>query len=211
MCQQVIDIMSMACSLNEYVYKIFFMKNLICGIYMIAVISVISACNNSSTSEKKDSVDSANAVNKEVKAVDQASSKFAVNAADGGMMEVAVGKLASEKAVSKRIRAFGQMMVKDHSEANDKLKGIASSLNIALPDSLSDDSKKELDNLSKKTGKDFDKAYMDMMVDDHKKDVAEFRKAADNLSDSTIKSFAESTLPVLEKHLDSAQSIVAKK
>ncbi len=50
-----------------------------------------------------------------------------------------------------------------------------------------------------------------MMVDDHKKDIAEFRKCADNCSDSTIKNFAANTLPVLEKHLDSIQAIAGKK
>jgi putative membrane protein len=62
-----------------------------------------------------------------------------------------------------------------------------------------------------KKGKDFDKEYVSMMLDDHKKDIAEFRKCADNCSDSTIKSFAYNTLPVLEKHLDSIQVIANKK
>jgi putative membrane protein len=63
------------------------------------------------------------------------------------------------------------MMVKDHSQANENLKTIANSLNIALPDSVSDDTRKEIDKLKMKKGKDFDKAYVDMMVDDHKKDI----------------------------------------
>jgi len=101
--------------------------------------------------------------------------------------------------------------VKDHSEANNKLKGIASERNVALPDSLGNDAKDEIAKLMKKSGKDFDKAYVDMMVDDHEKDVSEFRKAADNLSDSSIKEFARTTLPVLETHLDSIKAIAGKK
>jgi len=103
------------------------------------------------------------------------------------------------------------MMVKDHTEANGTLKGIASSLNIAIPDSVGDDARKEIDKMKMKKGKDFDKEYVSMMLDDHKKDIAEFRKCADNCSDSTIKSFASNTLPVLEKHLDSIQAIANKK
>src|SRR5207344_3162377 len=136
-------------------------------------------------------------------------SNFAVEAANGGMMEVLLGKVAQENASSARVRAFGEMMVKDHTEAGNKLKDIASSMNIALTDSVSDDSRKEIDKLKKKKGKDFDKAYVSMMVDDHKKDIAEFRKCADNCSDSSIKSFASDALPVLEKHLDSIQAIAA--
>lgn len=169
-----------------------------------------SACNNNSTSDHTDAVDSAKTVNKEVKAVLPDASNFAVNAANGGLMEVELGKIAEDNASSARVKAFGAMMVKDHSEANSNLKGIANSLNIAIPDSVSNDSRKEINDLKMKKGKEFDKAYVKMMVDDHKKDIAEFRKCADNCSDSTIKNFAYTTLPVLEKHLDSIQAIAAK-
>jgi len=179
-------------------------------IYTVFVlISGLFACNSSSN-EHQDTVDSAKEINKEVKAVQPDASNFAVNAANGSMMEVELGKIAQEKASSTRVKAFGEMMVKDHSEANQNLKSIATSLNIALPDSVSDDAKKEIDKIKKKKGRDFDKAYVDMMVEDHKKDIAEFRKCADQCSDSTIKSFAYNTLPVLEKHLDSIQAIAGK-
>ncbi|MDP4213563.1 MAG: DUF4142 domain-containing protein, partial [Bacteroidota bacterium] len=97
------------------------------------------------------------------------------------------------------------------SAANDQLKTVASTLNITLPDSVSDDARKEIDKLKMKKGKDFDKAYVNMMLDDHKKDIADFRKCADNCSDSSIKAFASNTLPTLEKHLDSVQAIAGKK
>ena len=189
-----------------------FMKRIFFAICMLLAIYVIQSCNsNSNTNMAKDSVDSANDANKRLQPVDAGSAEFAVKAANGGMMEVEGGKLASEKASSKRIKSFGDMMVKDHSEANDKLKRIATGLNIALPDTLSYDSKTELNKLANKKGKDFDKAYMNMMLEDHKNDLTEFRRAADNLKDSSIKSFAETTLPVLEKHLDSVEAITGKK
>jgi len=169
----------------------------------------LCACGGGNSEKHEDTVDSAKEVNKVVKPVQADASNFAVEAANGGMMEVLLGKVAQENASSPRVKAFGEMMVKDHTEAGDKLKNIASSLNITLPDSLSDDSRKEIDKLKKKKGKDFDKAYVSMMVDDHKKDIAEFRKCADNCSDSSIKSFASDALPVLEKHLDSIQAIAA--
>jgi putative membrane protein len=185
------------------------MKTVIfCALLAIAV--GFFACN-SDNDNKKDSVDSAKAVNKELKPVQADASNFAVKAAEGGMMEVQLGKVAQENAYSPQVKAFGAMMVKDHTEAGDNLKGIASSLNIALPDSVSNDTQKEIDMLKMKKGKNFDKAYVNMMLDDHKKDIAEFRKCADNCSDSTIKAFAYNTLPVLEKHLDSIQVIANKK
>jgi putative membrane protein len=184
-------------------------KVLISGLFAFSLGFV--ACNNGNNDNHQDTVDSAKAVNKEVKAVQPDASNFAVAAANGGMMEVELGKIAENQAVNPRVKAFGAMMVKDHSEANATLKGISSTLNIALPDSVSDDTRKEIDKMKMKKGKDFDKDYVSMMVDDHKKDIAEFKKCGENCSDSTIKSFANNTLPVLEKHLDSIQAIANKK
>jgi putative membrane protein len=181
------------------------MKTLLFPACMCLILGLSSCANN--TGDHTDTVDSAKAVNKEVKAVQSDASDFAVNAANGGMMEVELGKIAEENASSDRVKAFGAMMVKDHSEANSTLKGIAGTLNIALPDSVSNDSRKEINDLKKKRGKDFDKAYVKMMVDDHRKDIDEFRKCADKCSDSAIRNFAYLTLPVLEKHLDSIEAI----
>jgi putative membrane protein len=190
------------------IIKIEYMKTVIFSSFLALGLGLYS-CNNAE--KPQDTVDSAKAVNKEVKAVQPDASNFAVNAANGGMMEVILGNIAQEKASSPRVKAFGEMMVKDHTEANNNLKAIATSLNIAIPDSVSDDTKKEIDHMKMKKGKDFDKAYVKMMLEDHKKDIAEFRKCADNCSDSTIKSFASNTLPVLVKHLDSIQAIAGKK
>jgi putative membrane protein len=168
---------------------------------------MLLACNSSSTNQQQDSVDSAKNVNDSTASTISKASDFATEAASGGMMEVQLGKLAEQKAQSKRVKAFGAMMVKDHTQANDELKAIAAKQNIVLPDSMSNDKKKNLDDLSKKTGNDFDKAYMDMMVDDHKEDVSKFKDAAQNSPDSAVKAFAAKAVPVLQKHLDSAQAI----
>ena len=99
------------------------------------------------------------------------------------------------------------MMATDHTNANNELKAMATSNSIAVPTALKTDQQMHVDMLKKKSGKDFDKAYMDMMLDDHKSDVGEFKKASTGLSDASYKAFAIKTLPVLQKHLDSAQAI----
>lgn len=189
------------------------MKTLVWGVFLLSALAFTQACNNSGSSGSssgQDAVDSAKTANKVNQPVQKDASDFAVEAANGGMMEVELGKVAQDKAVSQRVRDFGAMMVKDHSAADDNLKQIASNLNITLPDSVSDDTRKDIDKLKMKKGKDFDKAYVDMMLDDHQKDIAKFRQCADNCSDSAIRSFAATTLPTLEKHLDSIQAIAKK-
>lgn len=142
--------------------------------------------------------------------VDAKTIEFVNKAASGGMMEVQLGQLAKQKAVSPRVKDFGSMMNTDHTNAINELKNLASAKNLPLPASLSAADQKHVDAMGKMTGKSFDKMYMDMMVNDHKKDIAEFKKASNDLKDADIKSFAGKTLPVLEKHMDSATAIHRK-
>ena len=138
------------------------------------------------------------------------STEFATKAAAGGMMEVEAGKLAQQNAMSQRVKNFGGMMVTDHSQANEELKSLAAANNITLPASLPADLQKHIDMLSGLKGDAFDKHYMDMMVNDHKEDIGEFKKEANATVNDAFKAFAAKTLPTLQKHLDSAQAIHGK-
>jgi putative membrane protein len=131
---------------------------------------------------------------------------FVEKAAIGGMAEVELGNLAQQKAASEDVKKFGARMVQDHSKANDELKQIASTKGVQLPSSLDKKHQSDMDRLQKMSGADFDKAYMSHMVDDHKEDVAEFKKEASGGRDSDVKGFASKTLPTLEEHLKMAQS-----
>jgi putative membrane protein len=87
------------------------------------------------------------------------------------------------------------------------MRGLAASKQIILPDTLSVRQKKEHDDLAKKHGTAFDKAYVKMMVDDHKEDIEEFKHAAMNANDPDIKALAAANIPILQKHLDSVQNL----
>lgn len=130
--------------------------------------------------------------------------KFADAAAKGGMMEVMLGNIAETNASNQKVKDFGKMMVDDHTKANDALKSWAMNANYKLPSSLDAGQQKMVDDLKMKNGADFDKAYTDMMVTDHKKDIAEFKKeATDGTGD--LKTFASTTVPTLEMHLSKAE------
>jgi len=131
---------------------------------------------------------------------------FVQKAAVGGIAEVEMGKMAQQKASNDQVKQFGSRMVEDHSRANDELKKIASGKGIALPTELDAKHKAKMDKMQKLSGAQFDRAYMDDMVADHKEDVAEFKKQASSGKDSDLKAFAAKTLPTLEDHLKMAQS-----
>ena len=119
-------------------------------------------------------------------------------AAKGGMMEVAMGTLASQNGQSDDVKSFGKRMVTDHSKANDELKSIAAQKSVKLP------SKEPTEKWSS------DKAYINMMVKDHEKDLAEFQDEANNGSDPDVKKFAEDTAKVVQEHLDLAKQTQSK-
>jgi putative membrane protein len=137
---------------------------------------------------------------------DSPDSSFFKNAAEGGMSEVELGQLAQTKASSPAVKDFGAMMVKDHSAANDKLKALAASEGVSLPDSPSMMQKASKTKLMM-SGDSFDKSYIKGMIADHKEDIKEFQKEVAEGKDPQAKAFASATLPTLQMHLQKIQSI----
>jgi putative membrane protein len=130
---------------------------------------------------------------------------FVVQAAKGGMAEVELGKLAAEKAASDEVKKFGQRMADDHAKALDELKSLAQSKNITLPTSIDAKDKALEGRLSKLSGPAFDRAYMQAMLADHRKDVGAFRRESRAGKDADVKTWASKTLPTLEDHLKMAE------
>jgi putative membrane protein len=140
-----------------------------------------------------------------------ADTHFAHSAAQGGMAEVKLGELAQEKAGSEAVNSFGKRMVDDHRKAAEKLKATAQSENINLPSELKPADQAAYDRLSKLSGTEFDRAYMQMMVEDGEEDVAEFKKQASSGSNQALKDFAIQTLPTLQEHLKEARDVAANR
>src|SRR5690348_3462594 len=174
------------------------MKKLL-SILFIGCICAFAACNSGNNSNSVDSAQNindsmlpdSNSMNNDTSAMNSTSSgpvsqqdaDWAAKVANANMTEVELSKVAQTKATSDRLKNFANMMVTDHTAAGDKLKQLAASKNITLPANLDDKSQKMLDNLNKKSGKDFDKAYTDDMLDGHKDAVNAFQKGSNDLQD----------------------------
>ena len=138
--------------------------------------------------------------------VDDKTHTFMNDAAEAGMAEVEIAKLAKDRTQNPRVKNFAEMMIKDHSDANNKLQTIARDKSVTLPSTLGKH-QDHLEDLSKKNGAEFDKAYMKMMVNGHEDVVKEFEKCSQNGTDPDVKTFAAQTLPTVRMHLDSAKAI----
>jgi putative membrane protein len=139
-----------------------------------------------------------------------AKESFWSTAADGGMAEVELGRLAVQKAQDPEVKKFAQMMVTDHTKANNELKAIAAKQKITLPAEIGPRNRSTIDELNKLSGADFDQEYVQAMVDDHEADVQLFEDQAEDETDAQAMAFAAKTLPVLRKHLEAIKAIQAK-
>ncbi len=92
--------------------------------------------------------------------------QFIEKAAIANMAEIQLGQLAATNAQDPQVKQFAQMMVSEHTQALDQLRSAAGS--STLPSSLDKKHQKLHDKLSKLQGAEFDRAYIDAMVDAHK-------------------------------------------
>lgn len=187
------------------------MKNL--GIKSLIVATMLAgyACTNDNKSEKADTAEIAEDTNEarfdDTKLEDD--SEFMVTAASGGLMEVKLGELAKTNALNQSVKDFAKQMASDHTQVNAELAALATQKNISIPVAPSDKHQKHIDDLSSKTGKDFDKAYMDLMVEDHEEDIDLFEKQAEHGKDADIKTLASGKIATLKHHLEMAKGIKA--
>jgi putative membrane protein len=139
-----------------------------------------------------------------------ADQNFLMNAARGNLFEVRMGNLAMQKASSNEVKEFGQRIVTDHSQAEQKLDQMATAMNFTLPHEVSPEQQSEINHVEKASGKDFDREFMKMMVIDHMRDISAFERAASEATNAAVKQFAAQTLPTLKEHAKLAREVAAK-
>lgn len=136
--------------------------------------------------------------------------EFISKAGIAGLYEVQAGNLALQKAQSADVKAFAQRMVTDHSKANTELQQLVMSKGLALATELEGEHESAVEHLNTLSGAAFDKAYMQHMVPDHEKTVADFQRAAATATDADVKAWAQKTLPVLQEHLRLAREVAGR-
>ncbi len=132
---------------------------------------------------------------------------FVKTAASGGMAEVEVAKIAATQAKNDDVKKFAEMLVKDHTKANEELKSAAKAANIAVPEKIDDKHQKHVDTFKNYKGTNFDKDFVKHEVADHTEAVALFTRASKEAKNKELKDFATKALPTLQKHLEEAKKL----
>ncbi|MDM1295819.1 DUF4142 domain-containing protein [Sphingobacterium sp. N143] len=193
------------------------MKRIYLTLALALTIFALQSCGGGAMKDGKETADSINEANTPEDmedslltapvAVAESDAEFVTEAANGGMAEVELGQLAQQKAQNGEVKAFAEMMIKDHTKANEELKALADSKNITLPAAVASEQQQVKDKLTSKPASEFDKAYIADMVEDHEKDVKLFEDASKNLKDPDLKAFVDKTLPTLRNHLDHSKRL----
>ena len=123
--------------------------------------------------------------------------------------EVELGRLVRDKSKNRQVREFAAMMIEDHRKAGMELKQAASTADITTTPSAgaAEDHNELEERLSKLSGAEFDREYIQAMIDDHQEAVDAAQEKADGAANAQVKQWAANTLPTLRKHLDQAKRI----
>jgi putative membrane protein len=136
--------------------------------------------------------------------------EFISDAIKGDNSEIAMGHLAISKSASDPVKAFGQTLIDDHSKAKTDASAVAETIGVSPPQEMSPEAQRDMANLQKLSGREFDREFARVMVEDHQRDIAEFKNEAAG-SHGPVQQLAAQTLPTLEKHLQMAKSLSAEK
>lgn len=124
-----------------------------------------------------------------------------------GMMKEQIGQIARQKAVLQRVRDFGQLMERNNNEANEELRKILKTKNIIIPENIENKHQKEINRLNKRTGSKFDNLFIKSVIETYKKDIIRFSEVYTNVTDHDLKVWIESTIKMMETHLQKAVEI----
>ena len=133
-------------------------------------------------------------------------------AAQTDMVEANLGQLAGSVAASQGVKDYGQMLATDHTQDYGQLTSAAQQASLPAPTAIdSQHNKAMIDPFQKLQGAAFDHKYIQEMIAGHTKAIAIYKKEADNAQNASIKSYAQTALPVLQKHLDQAKALAKGK
>jgi putative membrane protein len=128
------------------------------------------------------------------------------------MVEINLGKLAQTSASSQAVKDYAQMLIDDHTKDFNQLYDLAHQVNLTRPDAIdAENNKMMIDPFQKLKGAAFDHHYIHEMIAGHTKAIAVYKKEAADAQNPAVKTYAENTIPVLEKHLDGAKDLEKSK
>ncbi|MEG3933618.1 MULTISPECIES: DUF4142 domain-containing protein [unclassified Microcoleus] len=134
---------------------------------------------------------------------------FVMQAGQLGMLEVELGRLAVQRGSSASVKQYGQEMVEEHTQANKELMQLVMQKQVELPTEMSTQNTALMKRLSGLSGRSFDTAYKQAMIESHNQAIALFQAQSQQGQDPELKAWATQKLPNLQAHLQMVNQMLA--
>jgi putative membrane protein len=141
------------------------------------------------------------------KAAQLTDEQYLMEASACSMAEVQIAKLAAERATNPQVKQYAQQIAQDHMAANEKMRDLAEKTKLSVAREVGREHQQVIDQLSKLEGAEFDRAFLQHMIKDHQKAIAQTQAKARDATSPELKEFATSALPKLQAHLKRAQEL----
>jgi putative membrane protein len=191
------------------------MNRITIALSVSAVLALAGCKNNASSADTRSATAGENGTAVQTANVAEGSQasgvdkEFVTGGIKGDTAELAIAQLAVSRGASQGVRDFGKMLLSDHTAHKQSLIRLAESANIAVPSEPADSGRAQLESLQKLSGGAFDKALLDTLIGNHKKGIAK-NEAQAKTGDPQTAQLAETTVPVLKKHLATAEKLAGK-
>jgi predicted outer membrane protein len=187
-----------------------FVRNLIAAAALVAVpmialhaqVPVPGADSNRTRTWGKNPVPSPQAGSEAVN-----DSSFVRQALTGNLLEVRLGRLAESKASSPAVKQFAQRMITDHTNMQNQWAALAARNRLQAKPALDPAQDQDARQLAQLSGTEFDRAYMSQMVQEHRKDLDEFRRVGTTADAPEVRELATTGVATIQQHLTMAQQV----
>lgn len=178
-------------------------------ILLLSLLLILTSCGDSPQTNTKEAAEDHNDAKFTTNSAEK-DAQYLVDAYNTGLYELEASQHAKQKAVSNDIKDLASEMVSAHAKLNVTIKSLADNKQISLPSKLSDDQMKEIKECSEKRGTEYEKAYIEKMIDGHEKAIKMAEEAAEKANDPEIRNLFSTALPTLRHHLEMAMAIKDK-
>lgn len=168
------------------------------------VIGMVTVACGDNAPKQEDTPKAAEAQNEKKFQTDSSekNAQFVVDAAAGNLTEIRLAELAQQKSTNKNVKDIAKLLLNDHTAALNDLKILASTKNITIPTEEPEKAKEQVKDLSEKKPADFDKAWVDQLMEKHQKTINDYEKALTDVTDADIKAWINNVLPKIRTHHD---------
>jgi len=182
--------------------------NLFAALVFVMGLSFTACKNAPKTEDTKSVAEAQNEAKFEDESEDEA--EFLVDVAEFNLQQAELGKLATSKSTNTAVKDFGKMMQEMHAVQMKELSALAVSKQVSVPNSPTEENKEDYNALNKKDIEDFDKHYLDLVIDQHGLSIREYTDATDKTSDAALKKWLAQQTALLREHLDAAMMLQIK-